>query len=325
VATISDFRTMAAQVRNWNRWGADDQLGTLNHITEKKVREAAGLVRRGAIFPLGLNFESNGPQPPGAFRRNPLHLMFVDGGDASTFMEHVAGSPDPAARNLTALYDSGPVRVNDDYVIMPLQCATQWDALSHVYCDDMMYNGVPASAVTSFGATRLGIEQMDKRGVISRGVLLDVPRARGEDRLADGSVIEPEELEEVAARQGVSVGSGDVVLIRTGAVEAFLDGGRVGTAGLSWRCAAWLHERDVAAVAADNVAVESLKFGDGHIALPMHLLCLREMGMMLGELWNMAALAADCTSDGIYEFQLCAPPLRVTGGVGSPLNPLAVK
>ena len=325
MATAADFRAMAGQVRNWNRWGADDQIGTLNHITPEKVRQAAGLVRRGAIFPLGLNFESNGPQPPGAFRRNPIHVMTVDGGDAHSVLEHVDWPGDPTARALKHLYDAGPVRVNDDMVIMGLQCATQWDALSHIYYDDQMYNGFPASAVTSLGATKLAIDQMDARGVISRGVLLDVARARGEDRLADETVVEPEELDDVVRRQGVEIGPGDIVLVRLGGVEAFLDGGRVGTAGLSWRCAKWLHERDVAAVAADNTAVEMLSITEGHVALPMHMLCLREMGMMFGELWNLRALADDCAADGVYEFQIVAPPLRVTGGVGSPLNPLAVK
>jgi kynurenine formamidase len=120
---------------------------------------------------------------------------------------------------------------------------------------------------------------------------------------------------------------GDIVLIRTGWWARFLqtgDGTEPG-AGLDWTCASWLHDHEVAAVAADNLMVENpVSAVDGAI-LPMHMLCLRDMGLMLGEYWDLTALAEDCAADGVYEFQLIAPPLRVTGAVGSPVNPIAIK
>ena len=156
-------------------------------------------------------------------------------------------------------------------------------------------------------------------------MLLDVLRHRGVERLG-GESIGPDELQAIADAQGVEIRSGDVLCLRFGVWERFLADRKMPqpAPGLSWRCAEWLHAREIAAVAADNVAVEGPQEIDGAF-LALHMLCLRDMGMMFGEMWNFAALAADCAEDRVYEFQLIAPPLRVTGAVGSPLNPIALK
>jgi kynurenine formamidase len=220
------------------------------------------------------------------------------------------------------------MRFNDDIIIMPLQAATQWDALSHVYYEDQLYNGFPADSVSSLGAYYLGIDKVDVKGITSRGVLLDIVRLRGaQTYCALGDPITPAELDEAARSQGVTVQAGDVVLVRTGWWARFLetgDGAEPG-AGLDWTCASWLHDHQVGAVAADNLMVENPVSGVDGAILPMHMLCLRDMGLMLGEYWNLNELAADCAADGSYEFQLVAPPLSVTGGVGSPVNPIAIK
>ncbi|MBO0728460.1 MAG: cyclase family protein [Acidimicrobiaceae bacterium] len=327
-ATVADFRKTADQIRNWGRWGDDDQLGTLNFITADAVAAAATLARRGKVFSLGVNFDSNGPQGTTApFRTNPIHLMTIDGGDAAAFASHVRGWDHAVAAGLGTMFDNGLMRFNDDYIVMPLQAATQWDALSHVYYEDQLYNGYPAASVTSFGATRLGIETTATKGITGRGVLLDIARARGVPYVDLGQPITPEELEETAARQGVELRSGDILLIRTGWWERFVEtrDGTASASGLSWRCAQWLHTREIAAVAADNVAVEGHDNEVEGVFLALHCLCLRDMGLMFGELWNLAQLAADCADDGVYEFLLVASPLKVTGGVGSPLNPVALK
>jgi kynurenine formamidase len=211
---------------------------------------------------------------------------------------------------------------------MPLQAASQWDALSHVYYEDQLYNGFPADSVTSMGAYHCGIDKVDGKGITSRGVLLDLVRHRGaEVFLEAGNPITPEELEDVVRAQGVTVGRGDIVLIRTGWWARFLMTGNKteGYSGLDWRCAQWLHDHEIAAVAADNLQVEDLVSGVDGVTFPLHLLCLRDMGLMFGEYWDLTALAEDCASDGVYEFQLVAPPLRVVGAVGSPVNPIAIK
>ena len=145
MASWSDFRRVADDVRNWGRWGDADELGTLNLITAEKVQQAASLVRHGKVFPLGVDFGSSGPQGAFHFRQNPLHVMTIDGGDASTLAEYgPAWTKNPAATQLSEYWTNGPMRFNDDVIIMPLQAATQWDALSHVYYEDKLYNGFPA-------------------------------------------------------------------------------------------------------------------------------------------------------------------------------------
>jgi kynurenine formamidase len=330
VHTMADFDRMAGEVRNWGRWGDADELGTLNHITDEKVREAASLVRQGKVFPLGVSFGADGPQGQFKFRTNPIHLMTIDGGDANAFADYARKwTGNSSAQMLGGFFDASRFRFNDDYIMMPLQAATQWDALSHAYYDGQLYNGFPADSVTSQGAIHCGIDKVDSKGIVSRGVLLDTVRHRGaETALEPGQPITPEELDEVARAQGVTVGKGDIVLVRTGWWNKFLEtgDGHTSASGVEWRVAAWLHDLEVAAVASDNIAVEDhLNPGIEGMFMPLHCLCLRDMGLMLGEYWDMTDLARDCAADGVYEFQLVAPPLRVTGGVGSPLNPIALK
>jgi kynurenine formamidase len=329
VASLNDFRRVADDVRNWGRWGDGDELGTLNFITAEKVAQGAALVKHGKVFPLGVDFGSSGPQGAFQFRQNPVHVMTVDGGDADTLIQYgPSWLRNTVATELSGFFADNPFRFNDDMIIMPLQAATQWDALSHVYYEDKLYNGFPASSVTSLGAYYCGIDKVDVKGITSRGVLLDVVRHRGAPTFCEhGEPITPKELDDVARAQGVTIGRGDVVLVRTGWWARFLengDGAEPG-AGLDWTCASWLHDHEVAAVAADNVMVEDPLSGIDGTFLPMHMLCLRDMGLMLGEYWDLNALSDDCAADGVYEFQLVAPPLRVTGAVGAPLNPIAIK
>src|SRR6476619_2730991 len=238
MASMRDFRRVADDVRNWGRWGDADELGTLNFITPEKVAQAAGLVRHGKVFPLGVDFGSSGRQGAFQYRQNPTHVMTIDGGDAATLLEYgPKWLQNPAAVQLSSYSDAGPMRFNDDMIVMPLQAASQWDALSHVYYEDKLYNGFPADSVTSFGAFHCGIDKVDGKGITARGVLLDVVRFRGADVfLEPGNPITPAELDEVAKAQGVSVGRGDIVLVHTGWWTRFAqagDGGEPGS-GLDW-------------------------------------------------------------------------------------------
>ena len=204
MASMTDFRRVADDVRNWGRWGDADEIGTLNFITAEKVAQAAGLVKHGKVFPLGVDFGSSGPQGAFHFRQNPMHVMTVDGGDASTLVEYgPKWLQNPAAAQLSGYFESGPMRFNDDMIIMPLQAATQWDALSHVYYEDKLYNGFPASSVTSLGAFHCGIDKVDGKGITSRGVLLDIVRLRGVETFCElGDPITPAELDEAARQPG---------------------------------------------------------------------------------------------------------------------------
>lgn len=329
-STIADFRSAASRVNNWGRWGEEDQLGTLNFITAEKVAQASRLARQGKVFPLGAEFGAGGPQGDFLYRQNPIHLMTVDGGDAEAFITAGMAWPEnPMARQIAETFAASPLRFNDDMIIMPLQAATQWDALSHVYYEEKLYNGFSSREVSSQGAHRCSISCVVPKGVVSRGVVLDVVRHRGDERCLDAvTLVTPEELDAIAEAQGVRIESGDIVLVHTGWWGEFARTGdrSVAIAGLHWRCAEWLHAHEVAAIACDNVAVEHLLTIEVEgMFLPMHALCLRDMGLILGEYWNLTALAADCALDGVYECQLVAPPLNVVGAVGAPVNPIAIK
>ena len=328
-ASMTDFRRVADDVRNWGRWGDDDEIGTLNFITAEKVAEAASLVRHGKVFPLGVDFGSSGPQGAFHYRHNPIHMMTVDGGDANTLAEYgPIGCRTRSAEQLSGYSEDGPFRFNDDLIIMPLQAATQWDALSHVYYEDTLYNGFPASSVTSLGAFHCGIDKVDVKGITSRGVLLDLVRLRASTTTSStGNPITPAELDDAARAQGVAIGpvghrAGPYRLV--GKVSRDRRQGRA-CAGLDWtmRVVA-ARPRDRRRRGRQPHGREPGIRGRGHDPADAHV-CLRDMGMMFGEYWDLTALAEDCAADGVYEFQLVAPPLRVIGAVGSPVNPIAIK
>ena len=277
--TMHDFRKVADDVRNWGRWGDADELGTLNLITADKVAEGASLAKQGKVFALGVDFSSAGPQGAFQFRQNPTHVMTVDGGDAQTLAQYgPQWLRNTVAHEVSGFFVDNPFRFNDDMIVMPLQAATQWDALSHVYYEDKLYNGFPADSVTSFGAFHCGIDKVDGKGITSRGVLLDLVRHRGAEQfLEPGNPITPAELDDVARAQGVSITPGDMVVVHTGWWTRFLakgDGAEPGS-GLDWRCASWLHDHQVAAVAADNLMVEDPGLDRGHVPADAHVVSAR--------------------------------------------------
>ena len=307
-----DFDKVAEKLRNWGRWGPEDQRGTLNHIGPETLKAAAETVVSGKLFNLGLNFDKNGPQT-GAGRFNPK-LYATD--------------------LFTPLNPAYPgVVYSDDVIHMPLQAATQWDALGHVHYDGQLYNGCDAhKTLTEKGAAKMGIEHLATPGIMSRGVLLDIARLKRVERLPIDYAITVDDLNAACAAQGVTMRKGDIILVRTGHIQRFtIDKDRPAFSGLqpglSQACAEWVYEHSLAAVCADNLAVEimSREILESDMALPFHMLCLRDMGCPLGEMFNLDALAADCAEDGRYAFLLSAPPIAFTNAFGSPVNPLVLK
>ncbi|MDE3085271.1 MAG: cyclase family protein [Acidobacteriota bacterium] len=313
MAVPERFAEIAARVRNWGRWGDDDERGTLNLVDDAARRRAAAAVRTGRALALGLPLsESEGIQiglVPG--RVNPARSMVVVNGPLSDDAEWICSSEDVAT--------------------MALQAATHWDALAHVSYGGRLYNGHPADSVTEAGAARCGI---DRVGVlVTRGLLLDVARAKGLDMLEPGYPIAPADLDTACALGRLEVRPGDAVLVRTGQMR-HLAGERTRQSlfayaypapGLTMACAEWFRARDVAAVATDTLSLEVVPGEDEAIYLPVHLLHLVEMGMTQGQNFVLDALAEDCAADGVYEFLLDATPLGFTAGLGSPVNPVALK
>jgi kynurenine formamidase len=307
-------RQAVEKYRNWGKWGPEDEIGTLNYVTPDVIRRSAQLVRRGVTISLAIPFDASGPQINQPRRFNPIHRMILTGPDFTT-----GGFTRP-----------GGVGFTDDMVIMPLQCATQWDALAHCFLDGRLYNGYDANLVGSQGAKRNGIQNM-ARHLVTRGVLLDMPRAKHAQWLEPGYAITAEDLEGALRAHKVSIGSGDALLIRTGQMTMCRTRGGWGdyaggdAPGLSFHTAGWLHERQIAAVATDTWGMEVRPNEIADTYQPLHQVLIPGMGMLVGEIFDLDALAEDCASDGVYEFQLVAPPLPITGAVGSPINPLAIK
>ena len=320
VPSIETVRELCATYSNWGRWGPDDQRGTLNLITPECVVAAAALVRKGRSISLGLPFDESGPQT-GAFNRfNPIHLMVRDGADA------LVGS---SVRDFYGGVDRH-FRGTDDVVIMPLQCGTQWDALSHVVFDDKIYNGYGADLVSSRGALKNDVRN-GAGSLVGRGVLLDLPRTLGVSWLETGTVIGAAELDRAVRAAGVTVGAGDILLVRTGQIAQVRAAGAWGdyvggsAPGLGLSAVDWLAGHDIAAVATDTFGLEVRPNETADVMQPLHIVLIVHLGMWLGEIFDLEVLAADCADDGVHEFLFCGPPLPFTRAVGSPLNPMAVK
>lgn len=312
--TAKDVVEIAHRHRNWGRWGDNDQLGTVNFIDADAILRAAGLVKQGKVISCALPYDENGPQNGGFGRVNPIHVMLQDGGDASCgAQDHLPG-----------------LRYADDAVYMPLQSGTQWDALAHIFYDGHMYNGYSQDKVNSQGTSVNGIENYADK-IVTRGILLDIPRHRGVDWLEPGEGIEGDELAACAEAAGLTPGRGDILLVRTGAIAMVRGTGTWGTyaagdaPGLALSAAEWLCENEIAGVATDTWGMEVRPNQTDEIFQPLHVVLIVNAGMLVGEIFDLEALAADCASDGVYEFMFVAPPLPFTGAVGSPLNPLAIK
>ncbi|MEU8892204.1 cyclase family protein [Streptomyces sp. NPDC048442] len=303
----AEFHDIAKRVNNWGRWGADDEIGTLNLITDDVVRAAAQSVRTGHRIPLALPLQQDGVQSgmiPG--RVNPLHSMVQINQE---------------------LFGPGTVATSDDAVTMGLQAGTHWDALTHASHSGKIYNGRPAGTITPH--TRAAFAGIDKaRHVVSRGVLLDVARAHGVDRLPGDHAVTPEDLEAAEELAGTKVAAGDVVLVRTGQIQVYLGGDKHGygypSPGLSIRTPEWFHARDVAAVANDTLTFEIFPPEIENLWLPVHALDLVEMGMLQGQNWNLEELSTACAQDRRYAFLLSAMPEPFVGGTGTPVAPVAI-
>jgi kynurenine formamidase len=246
--------------------------------------------------------------------------MFRDGADA------LAGT---SVRDFYGGIDRH-FRGTDDMIIMPLQSGTQWDSLGHVVHDGKIYNGYGAEWVSSKGALKNAV-RTGADGMVGRGVLLDLPRALGVDWLEPGYAVSGEDLETAAVAEKVTVGPGDFVFIRTGAMTAARSRGGWGdyaggdAPGLGLASVDWVAERDLAAIAADTWGLEVRPNQTADVFQPLHIIFIVHMGLWLGEIFDLDPLAEACAGDGVYEFFFSGPPLPFTRAVGSPLNPMAVR
>lgn len=284
---------MTDPLSNWGRWGPEDEKGTLNLITPRLIIQATGLVKTGAVYSLAMPLEAEGPQWPTRHK---------------TWKTTSYGS----------LSGKGGA---DDIVSMHSHSGTHIDALSHVWYHNQLYNGFEVNEhISSNGATRNAIENVP--AIVGRGVLLDIAGWKGVEHLDLGESISAADLEACATSQEVTLQAGDSLLVRTGWMKLFQrDRERFdsGSPGLDMSTLSWLRQHDIAAVGADNHAVEVLEsMPPGGI--PFHFVAIRDLGIYLLENLNLEKLA----EDRVYEFLFMVAPLPLTSGVGSPVNPLAI-
>ena len=282
---------------NWGRFGADDQLGTLNLITPEKRATAAGLVASGRNVSCARTL----PTQPAPDNPSPVvHLM------TGTATESYGG---------------------DYFAIASHGFATSHiDALCHIFHEGRLYNGYPIEKVTAHGALELGMHEV-RDGIVSRGVLLDIARARGVRYLERGEPIFPEDLERAESLAGLRVEDGDVLLISTGRWDLRDERGpwppNEGFAGLDASCLPWLHERGVAALGCDGVSDVVPSRVEG-IELPIHTVAIVAMGLHLLDNLELRDLAKACTEENRWEFLLTIAPLVLFRGTASPINPIAL-
>ncbi len=299
---------------NWGKWGKNDHSGTLNYVTPQHIVEAAKLIKTGKHFALGIPLDKTGPQT-GLFggRFNPIHQMLATGTDA------VAGEQ-----------DWNKIRYADDTLMLCVQGATHWDALGHIFYEDKAYNGHDAKKINSGGLSVLGIEH-SKDKMNGRGVLLDIARFKGVEYLEDGVGISNDELDACAKAQKVEIREADFVIIRTGQMERCLKSGNWGAyaggdaPGVKFENCYWAHEKKIAAICSDTWGVEVRPNETTEANQPWHWVVIPAMGLCMGEIFYLKELAEDCAKDKVYEFFFCGPPLIITGGTGSPINPQAFK
>jgi kynurenine formamidase len=301
---------------NWGRWGDDDVMGTLNLIGPDTRRRAAACVRSGRSVSCGWDVRFDVEAVDGV---GPQRVMLHTGEGLTEAMERPADGAGAALRSHAASEFFGIEFHGLEH--------THLDALSHLFWDARMYNGRPAHLVDSENGATVHAVTDAAEGIVTRGVLLDVAALRGVKWLEMGEGIFPDDLEAAERRQGVLVREGDALLLRTGTgrrrKELSSDRSMVGEPGLHAACLPWLRERGVAVLAAD-VAQDVLPSGYAQIRAPVHAVGIVAMGLWLIDNCDLERLAEVCIEEGRWDFLLLVAPLRLTGGTGSPVNPIAM-
>jgi kynurenine formamidase len=299
-----EFHQLFREVISWGRWGDRSEVGALNYLTAERIVAAARLVHHGVTVSLG----------------RPLNTQ---GG---------VDNPEPAHHVMTMLTDvdigSGSVRFAKDYVGVDYhnEGHSHIDALCHVAYDGFLYGGRPDAEITSRGAAAGAIELLHA-GLVGRGVLLDVPRVRGIRWLEPGEYVFVDDLEAAERAQGVSVDAGDILLVRTGHAHRLAElepwDTSNGKAGLHPSAARFLADRRVAALGSDGNNDTAPSTTEG-VAFPIHVLAVNAMGIHLLDYLQFEELVQRCEEVERWEFLFVAAPLRIEGGTGSPVNPIAL-
>lgn len=310
--------TMLADLpKNWGRWGEEDEIGCLNYQTPEEVLRGVQQVRSGKVFTLGVPMGSPGGDPVWPGRSAATRLMTQDRS------HYTAGKLQPL---------KGGLEYADDYITAFLQGSSQYDALGHTWYGDQLYNGFDADTTVG-GMARCGVDKIARRGVVGRGVLIDMARHRGTDSLEPAETFGADDLEAAAEAQGVTIDPHDNLLIRTGWLRVFYDKGadvfyeKFVEPGLTFtpELVRWFHERETVSLSTDTIANEVTVEPETGVVLPLHAALMRNLGVLFSEILWFEELAEDCAQDGQWSFLYAGAPINVVGGTGAPVNPMAIK
>lgn len=307
--SLAEFDRLYESVKNWGKWGSDDERGTMNYITPEKIAAAGRLVKSGRTVSMAIPInKAAGPDNP-----NPaVHLM--------SLMHDLPVSKSGLSFGMCYL----AMASHGD-------CHTHVDALNHVAYKGKLYNGRPAEELTSRGS-QWGSITAYANGIVGRGVLLDAARHRGVDWLEPGEAVNRAEIEAIEKKQGVRLGEGDILVFRTGhharrtALGAWNNEyppAGTGKAGLHVDTVPWMHERKIAAFLPDGDG-ETVPSNVEEMPYPIHPLQLTAMGMCVSDSLNLEDVADACVEEDRWEFLVVGLPLRLPGATGTPWNPIAI-
>jgi kynurenine formamidase len=304
--------------KNWGRWGDHDEIGCLNFQTPETVLRGVREVKSGKVFTLGLPIGNAGGDPVWPGRTGATRLMTQDRS------HYVAGKKQAFP---------GGLEYADDYITAFLQGSSQYDALGHTWYGEQIYNGFDAMTTTG-GMQRCGVDKLAKKGIVGRGVLIDMARHRGKDALEVGETFNHEDLEAAAQAQGTTIEQHDNLLIRTGWLNVFFDKGADAFYGdtfvepgltVSPELVRWFHDKEIVSLSTDTIANEVTADPETGIVLPLHAALMRNLGVLFSEILLFEELADDCAQDSQWSFLYAAAPIHIIGGTGAPVNPIAVK
>lgn len=302
---------------NWGKWGPDDEVGSLNYLDAAQVLRGIGAVRTGEVHTLQVTIaDPEVPDPVWPDRTPAVRTQVMD---ESFFTSGKQEEP------------SDGHHWADDKIEMFLQGSTQYDALAHYWYGDKVWNGYPAESTVG-GLRKASVLPIAERGVVGRGVLIDVARHRGKDVLDRGEAITLEDLLAAADAQGTKIEKRDILLVRTGWIgsyyrqtpeQFYAEWNEPGLA-YSPELVRWFQDEEIPNLVTDTVANE-LSFYEGGLQLPLHCALMRNLGVAMTELCLLDSLAEACARDNHWEFLYAAAPLKVAGGSGSPVNPIVVR
>jgi kynurenine formamidase len=307
---------LADAPKNWGRWGDDDEIGALNFLTVAEVLRGVAHVRSGSVYTLQRLIGDPKGDPCWPGRSPATRTMIVD----------EASWDAPGAPTFP-----GGVHYADDKIDAFLQGSTQYDALGHVWYDGKIWNGYDARTTVG-GMDKASVEPIAQRGVVGRGVLLDMARFRGKENLDKGETFTHGDLEACANAQGHTIEPHDILLLRTNFLKLFFDDAtkfydNLNEPGLTYspELVRWFHDREIPNLVTDTICNEVTYEPVTGITLPLHCALMRNLGITLTEICDLEALADNCAEDGQYTFLYAAAPLKVHRATGSPVNPLAIK